>query len=409
MKLASINILDPKFRENPMAAYHELRAQGAVMCVMSPFHALMSLKHLDCNTLLKDPRVAIDDSYFDRLMRDVEVDEALLAYKDIRERWMLFQNSSRHKELRKPVAPTFKPDIVKTYAPIVRRETLKVLNQIKEKKEFDLVTEVAEVIASHINCAVIGIPGSHYERFAGITRIIAKGLDITDAVQDDVERFRKAGAAYLEFKELFQGFLKRGELRTDSPFAQMVRDQIQGGCPMSRSEDLLATASLMTLAGHHTIINSMSGSVNALLSDPEHAHLLKTPHTFSPLAVEELLRFTSVVNLTRRIITEPLPFYGKVIPKGTEIWLSLASANFDEDVFENSVKLNLERKPNPHLSFGTGMHSCIGLHLARLQIKTFLEELSALSLNLTIDPDKASPKHDNFILPGFKHLYMKVL
>ena len=149
----------------------------------------------------------------------------------------------------------------------------------------------------------------------------------------------------------------------------------QDGHQLSEDE-LLAMAFLLLFAGHETTVHSLSGSVWSLLQDAGQLEALQADWNHMDLAVEELLRYLTPVQMTKpRIAAMDMDFHGQSIKQGDYIMALLAAANCDPEKFDQPETLDLHRDPNPHLAFGSGIHVCLGLKLARAEMAIALEKL----------------------------------
>jgi cytochrome P450 len=142
--------------------------------------------------------------------------------------------------------------------------------------------------------------------------------------------------------------------------------------------ELKSTVFGLLFAGHETTTNAAGNLLLELLSRPEHWQRLVAEPRLIPNAVEEGLRFASPVVTWRRRALENVEIAGTIIPKGSSILLSLASANRDEHRFKNGETFDIERRDAArHVAFGTGIHHCLGAPLARLELRIIVEELAA--------------------------------
>ena len=155
-------------------------------------------------------------------------------------------------------------------------------------------------------------------------------------------------------------------------------------------------------AGHDTTKNALAGGIRALVEHPDQFAMLRQDPSLVPGAVEEILRWTSSVNYMKRTAAEDVTVNGVSIPKGDALVLFYASANRDEDVFDDPFTFDITRKPNPHVAFGYGEHFCMGAHFARRSMAAILNQLVTRveAWELAGDPEwiKAS-----FVV-GLKHL-----
>ena len=171
-------------------------------------------------------------------------------------------------------------------------------------------------------------------------------------------------------------------------------------------DELLAMFFLLLIAGHETTVNLISSGLLALLENPDQMNKLRDDPRLIKPAVEELLRFTSPVFMTtERYTLEGASIHDVTIPRGEMILGVIGSANRDENVFDRPNELDLRREPNKHLSFGQGIHFCLGAPLARTEaqvaINTLLSRMPDLRLNVRADSLRWRP---SMILRGLKSL-----
>jgi cytochrome P450 len=131
----------------------------------------------------------------------------------------------------------------------------------------------------------------------------------------------------------------------------------------------------LVVAGNDTTKTMLSSGVLALLQHPDQFEELRFHPELIPGAVEEILRWANPLHYFRRTATEDTEIRGVRVAKGEKVAMWYTSANRDEDVFDDSQRFDIRRRPNPHLSFGIAQHFCLGVHLARLEGRVFMEEL----------------------------------
>ena len=131
---------------------------------------------------------------------------------------------------------------------------------------------------------------------------------------------------------------------------------------------------IIATAGHDTTSYSLTGGLKALLENPDQLARLRADPALLPLAVDEFIRWTSPVKHFIRTATEDVEIEGKQVRAGDLVMLSYPSANRDEDMFDDPFAFRIDRKPNRHLAFGTGPHLCLGQHLAKMELVSFMRE-----------------------------------
>jgi cytochrome P450 len=219
---------------------------------------------------------------------------------------------------------------------------------------------------------------------------------------DDPEVYNRASAAAVALTDYLREIIahRRRQPQDDLLSALITAEEGEGRLS---EEELYATCALLLIAGHETTINLIGNGLLALLCHPDQLNRLRQEPELIRTAVEELLRYDSPVQMTSRIAFEDMEIRGQKIRAGQEVAFMLGAANHDSERFANPHQLDLSREPNPHLSFGNGIHYCLGAPLARLEgqiaLNTLLRRLPGLAL-VTKTPEY----RDNYILRGLRSL-----
>jgi cholest-4-en-3-one 26-monooxygenase len=181
---------------------------------------------------------------------------------------------------------------------------------------------------------------------------------------------RARGALHTYFQDLI-------EQRRADPADDLVSELLAGrvdDVPLTE-EQLVAYCELLVEAGNETTRNAISGGLLAFCEHPEEWTRLQTRPELLTDAVEEILRWVSPISHFTRVATEDCELGGVRISAGDQLALYFASANRDEDVFDDPFSFRIDRRPNPHLAFGFGEHFCMGAHLARIELETIYRHL----------------------------------
>lgn len=245
----------------------------------------------------------------------------------------------------------------------------------------DLKASLGFPLPVYVICDLLGVPSADRDRFAHWSDALLNLTRYEQAEIDEAER---------DFIEYMSAHVatKRGEPGEDL-LSELIMGTDSAGEAMSDST-LVATGQGLLIAGHETTANMIGKMVGMLLADRRHwEQLLADPSLVRP-AVEEVLRFDANAGFGMpRYIGDEIEVAGSVIPPGTTVVCSMASANRDESVFGGADEMNLNRTPNAHLTFGAGAHSCLGQALARTELQTVLEvllrKLPSLELALPVD------------------------
>ena len=218
----------------------------------------------------------------------------------------------------------------------------------------DLVTEFALPVPSLVICELLGVPYADRETFQVNS---AKFLVRDQLIEEKIAAF---GALTSYLAELVT--CKRAEPGEDILSDLARHDDLT-------IEDLVGVAFLLLLAGHETTANMLALGTFALLEHPEQLAELRANPDLLPDAVEELLRYLSIADIFYRYATEDLELGGETIGKGSTVVVSLLAANHDPQRFDNPDTLDIHRKARGHLSFGHGIHQCLGQQLARIEMR----------------------------------------
>jgi cytochrome P450 len=224
----------------------------------------------------------------------------------------------------------------------------------------DLVKEFALPVPSLVICELLGVPYEDRETFqANSARFMVRDLSLE-------EKVAVLGALTGYLAQLIIG--KRAEPGEDI-LSDLARDEDLS------IEELVGIAFLLLLAGHETTANMLALGTFALLEHPEQLAELRDNPELMPDAVEELMRYLSVADIFYRYAVEDIELGGETIGKGSTVVVSLLAANHDPKRFEHPDTLDVHRKARGHLSFGHGVHQCLGQQLARIEMRAGFEGL----------------------------------
>jgi cytochrome P450 len=291
---------------------------------------------------------------------------------------MLQKDEPDHRRLRKLVDRAFQRRDILAMRGRVERLADRILDGFEGREDVDLANEFSRRLPLEVICELLGLPDADRGEFQAWSRVFA--------VKNALDMMRIMGAV-----ERMSAYL-RGQIeacrRAPRPglIGELVRDE-EDGDKLSEDE-LLAMVFLLLVAGFETTTHLISDSVIALEQNPaQKAFLLADPAGRMEHAVEELARFTSPVQSTKpRYVSRDTEFFGAKLHRGDLILAGLACANSDPQQFAQPEQLQLDRFPNPHLVFSSGIHFCLGMQLARVETQSALARLYARFPALTIPP-----------------------
>jgi cytochrome P450 len=320
---------------------------------------------------------------------------------------MLNQNPPDHTRLRGLVNKAFTPSMINKMREHIEEIAKELLDKIEAKKEreFDLIGEFAYPLPAIVIAEMLGVPAADRDKFKGWSHAITAALDPAGPSIFDMAKVMHA------YKELtaYLGPLieeRRQEKRQDLISALVEAEE--SGNHLSVGE-LLANIVLLLIAGHETTANLIGNGSYALLRNREAFEDLKGDLSLLPTAIQEFLRYDSPVQMVRRQADQEIELLGTKIAADETVIVLLGAANHDPQEFENPEKLDIRRSKNKHLSFGHGIHHCLGSSLAGMEGEIAIRQLLERMPNLKLSTKhKKEPQYKlPFSLRGVKDLYVE--
>ncbi len=365
------NPLDPVFRADPHPRLARLRESHPVD--RTPVGIWRLLRYADCVRLLREVRCGARTTDG----RIPGVDESGLVEQ---REFMLQQDPPAHTRLRKLVSRAFTPRAVERMRPRVQAIVDELLDRVAPGGEMDVIADLALPVPATTICEMLGVPVEDRDRFTAWTAQATHGLAALIQPPEVVKQALEVGAALRAyFERLIEA--RRASLGDDL-LSGLIRAEAEGD--RLSPEELISQAMGLLIAGFETTIGLIGNGARALILHPRELVKLRERPELIESAVEECLRWDPPIPLTSRFLHEDAEFDGHVIPKDTQVMAMLISANRDPERFPEPDRLDVERADNAHLSFGGGVHFCLGAHLARLEgriaLGTLVQRLSGLEL-----------------------------
>ena len=282
---------------------------------------------------------------------------------------LIFTDPPRHRQLRKLINSGFTRRQVTLLEPKVREIVKGILDEVDPSREYEFAEEIAAPLPTRLIAEMLGAPPEDWEQFRTWSDA-AVGTADPDIELDNVVAL---GQLYEYFTKLIDA-RRSGEVVGDDLLSILAAAEVDG--ERLTDADLLNFSFLLLVAGNETTRNLIALGTQALLAHPDQFALLRAKPELLPLAVEEMLRFTSPVTHMAREATEDVEIRGQRIRAGEKIVMLYGAANRDTDIFgPTSEEFDITRNPNPHIAFGAGEHACLGAQLARLEARIMFEVL----------------------------------
>jgi cytochrome P450 len=353
--------VDPEFYNDPYPAYHAIRAETPVFTWEQYGHWCFA-RHEDVNALLRDRR-------FGRQILHVasreelgwaETPEHLKPFYDFEKHSLLELEPPVHTRLRGLVNRSFLSRQVERLRPQITSLTNGLIDRFEARGEAELLSEFATPIPVIVICDLLGVPAEMAQQ------LLAWSHDMVSMymARRDREVEEKAVKATLEFSAFMRDYInqRRKEPRDDL-LSELIKAEEQGS--KLTEDELVTTAILLLNAGHEATVHALGNSIKCLLEQ-------NIRHGIGEGHVEECLRYDAPLHLFTRYALEDLEYAGIRLKKGETVGLMLGAANRDPARFPEPDRFIPERDPNPQVSFGAGIHFCIGAPLARLEMQIAL-------------------------------------
>lgn len=398
----------PEFLEDPYPIYARLRRESPAFHDPS-WGLTFFARHEDVSTILKDrDRFGRD---FRHKLAVTDVDRALYEriYPPQWPTWTRYIRESfidleppRHTRLRRLVSKAFTRRSSEAFRPQLQEAAARVVDQALGTGTLEVIDDFATPIPVAMIAELMGLPAEDRQQVLRWSHAIVKVFDqnVTAADGDVAESATKDFVAYLE------GVVdERRRNRGDDLISSMV--DVEDAGDTLTDEEIVGTAILTLNAGHEATVHAIGNSLLALARDSDQYGRLRRGEVMIETAVDELLRFDSPLQMFERWVLVDTEVAGVRLAKGSKVGLLFGSANHDPAVFEGDPELlDLARNPNPHVSFGAGLHFCVGAPLARVEVEAALGAFAARVVGLEVV--EASGRIRSLVFRGLENLTIRV-
>ncbi len=378
------NPLEPSFVADPYPAYRALRETD-------PYHLsevtgeFVISRYEDVDEILRDWRRFSNERGADRIQTP-ETDTSILQ-----------RDPPDHTRLRGLVSRAFTPRRIATMEEHIRETAHALLDEVADHDEFDLMSNLAALLPTVVIAEMIGIPTADRENFKAWSDAFIRIGDRTSSAEE-VEQGLAAA------RTLYEYFAEQVERRRNEPADDLVTRLISARDEEDQltEHEMISTLTLLLLAGNETTTNLIGNGLKALLEHPEQLQTLREHPELMSNAIEELLRYDSPVQLDPRLTTEEVVLGGKSIGPSQQVTLVIGGANRDPEQFSDPETLDITREDAGNISFGRGLHFCLGAPLARLEGKIAFECLFERFDQIEFGT-RAPEYRPNLALRGLKH------
>lgn len=386
-----IDLKDPVFIADPYPFLARLRAEEKPIW-HEDLGIYLAATHKDASEVLRNKSLG-------RIYVDREPESDWKTFNWLHSESILESEPPKHTRLRGLISKAFNRNRIESLRPKIEEIVGELLSELTTSgPTFDLISNYAEPLPVRIIAELLGFPRSEEHLLRPWSQAIVKMYEVSPS--ELVQKEAREAAA--EFSQYVHDLMIA---RKSNPGSDLISElaQVEEAGERLSTNELIATCVLLLNAGHEASVNGFGNGMVALLNNQNQRELLfKAPEKHSDTAVEEFLRFDSPLQLFERTAIEDVEISGVKIHEGEKIASLLGAANRDESVFIDPEIMNITRTPNPHISFGGGIHFCIGAPLARLEMSIALPALIKRfpKLQLSSEPKR----RDSFTLRGYERV-----
>ena len=385
---ARLSLGHPGFVTNPYPLYRKLREREPVRRdPVAPVWVLT--RYDDTFNMLRDPRFRKDPFAGIRLPPDaraqlgVPVGEAFRASLETVS--MLFLDPPQHTRIRAIFTKTFTPRRIENLRPRIARLCDEMLDRAVARhggSRIELMSDLAAPLPVTVIAELLGFPANDYAKIKKWSDEMAEALGLNPSLAQQA----RAQLAREEMRRYFEQIVEH--VRT-TPGDNLLSALLAPEVEVLNPDELFANSVLLLAAGHETTTNLIGNGMLALLRHPDQLADLRARHEeLIDGAVEELLRYDPPVQWTSRVAGEDIELRGRLLRRGDIVLASVGSANRDPEMFKDPDRLDIRRAENKHLSFGTGIHFCLGAALARMEARIVIGKLLDRFPNLRLARQK---------------------
>jgi cytochrome P450 len=284
---------------------------------------------------------------------------------------MLTMDPPDHTRLRRIVARDFTPSAVSAWRPLVERLAVEAVDEMLEEGTTDAVRAVASPLPILVIAQILGVPPEDYPQFRDWSDKIVESLAVIDPA--DVERANRTVEGILSLQQYMAALVEeRRRAPTNDLLSRLVQPREEGALDAS---EVFWFSLLLLVAGNETTTNLLGNLLHTLASTPTLWDELRRDAALVPRAIEESLRHDSPIQGFFRTALTDYPVHGVEIPAGDRVLLLFGAANRDPRHYTEPDTFRMDRGATDHMAFGSGIHLCLGAHLARLEATAVLGEL----------------------------------
>jgi cytochrome P450 len=376
MKLTDLS--SPTFFANPYPIYEELRAAGPFAQIAPGL--VLTGRYTVAEAILLDRRIGKDfsKSIRARYGEDGLKEPAFQAFA----RMFLMMNPPAHTRMRNPLMKAFNTRQIEKLREVSFESAHRLIDAFPSGTHVDLVRDFAAPLPVRIICGLLDIPIDDADMLSKATGPLADALDILPL---DDERLHAANKAALILQDYFSAVVRERRSHPGDDLISILAMLDDNGFPLT-DEEIVSNVILLFAAGYETTSNMIGNALISLYRYPDQLGKLMDDLSLMPKAIAECIRYDGSVQMVRRVVAEDVEIAGVRLAGDTALFAVLGAANRDPERFDDPDTLNIERGDQGRLlSFGGGIHYCLGARLALLELETSIVALLTRLPNMRLE------------------------
>lgn len=397
------NPRSPEFRANPYPTYDYLRTHHPIYYrpegrdwVLTRYADMVEVLHNPNfgHSELLPPSPTPGSNLLERLVSLRQSSRRLMRL------WVILSNPPNHTRIRQLFQNSFTLGQVQVLREQLQTEADRLISGFQGLETIDVLQDLAYPLTMYSICQILGIrPEERHPQFPQWSHHFSSIIDLDVSALDN----ERGLLAIANFAQYFRNWISQDRNPSqphNNLMSTLIKAQAEG---QLSEEELIGNVILMFFAGHSTTKYLIGNSVLALLNHPEQLHLLQGNPDSIQMAIAEVLRYDNSVQFISRTAFSDIQLSSQTIHQGQVVHCILAAGNRDPAQFPHPNQFDIRRKPNPYLSFGRGIHICLGQHLAKLvteiAVGTLVHRLPELSL-----ATQSLEWEETFLVRGLKSL-----
>lgn len=389
---------DPAFLSDPYPVYAQLHQQSPIFYDEASDMWYFA-SHRDVDAILRDRRFG--RSILHLLSRE-ELDmppenPAYEPFEKLGRHSMFDMEPPEHTRLRSLVHKAFTPRRIQAMQTTIEAIANDLLDELIPQGEMDVLADFAVPLSVTVISALLGIPDADRAQLRPWSNAIVKMYELGHTPQQ--------AEAAIQASQEFADYLKDlARQRMADPQDDLITAlaMIEEEGDRLTEDEMVSTCVLLLNAGHEATVNVIGNGLRTLFAHPDAFEQLKGDLSLVDTAIEELMRYDTPLQLFKRWVLQDMDYQGIALKQGMRVGLLFGAANRDPHIFANPDALDLTRSPNPHISFGGGVHYCLGAPLARMELRSAYRALLGRCSSMQLQ--EAPRYHPTYVIRGLESL-----